>query len=406
MKNKKHFNKEAYIQSIIIGKTKSSLRISFIIFLSFLILFSTIVITAIGEYSRIQKDYYDNHNTHIIEIDSKSKVSFYEQLNFNDVDSIKNLLGESCHIWCEHKINFGTVDNSDNNYFIYSYSQDMFDEMNLKFESENVCYSSKKELNNKTITLRIPVINVNSSNFESFDNIQLSLHCRFISPSDITAVNSVINNTDNLIVSEKTYYEIINYMFDLDQQELTQRINNENNLGVSPVNRILVYCDDINEINDFANKIIKSKYNTDYVLDYFDNITESIEVSKISIAIVLVVLLIVTSVNLLASFELYFKNLQKDFGILKHYGYKDRTIFRLYINKFFKWFLLVEILLLVYNFVLSYITVQYKLFAYYILISAVELIFVITLFLVIQLMLWKKCKKTTIALLKFSKEFE
>lgn len=406
MKNKKQFKKEVYIQSILVNKTKSSLRISFVIFLSFLVLFSTIIITSIGEYSRLQKDYYDNHNTHIIEIDSKSKSSFYEQLNFNDIDIIKKLSSNQCHVWCEHKINFGITNNNDENYYIYSYSHDLYDKINLKFEDDLICYSGNPQLNNKTIFLKVPIINITSGNFDSFDFVELKLNCKLINESNITPVNSVIKDNYNIIVSEKTYYDIINYMFNLNKQGLINEIKNENNLGVSPVNKILVYCDDIKKVDLLASQITKNKYNTDYVFNYFEDINESIEISKISIVTVLFVLLIVTSINLLSSFELYFKNLQKDLGILKHYGYTSTQIFRIYINKFLKWFCLTGIFIILYNLILSYFTIQYKLLNYFILICISEIVYIIILFLIIQIMLWKKCNKNTLNLIKFSKEFE
>lgn len=406
MKNKSRFQSEKYIQSIVVGKTKSSLRISFIIFLSFLILFSTIFITSVGEYSRMQKDYYDNHNTHIIEVDSKSKTSFYDKLNFEDLNILKDLGAEQAVVWCEHQINFGIVDDKENNYSIYSYSDGLYDKINLNFADKNICYSGNSELNNTTILLKVPIITVSSDTFESYDFVEVELLCKYVSETDIATVNNILNNQDNLIISEKAYYDIVEYMFNLNQSELVDQVNNDNNLGISPVSKVLMYCEDLKSDNTLANEIADCKYNTNYVFSYFDNMTESINTSKLSVILVLIILLIITSVNLLLSFELYFKNLQKDLGVLKHYNYKNKQIFKIYINKFFKWFACVAVLIIVYNFALSYFFINYKLLNYFSLICISEIVYVMILFFIIGLLLWIKCKKPAIELLKFSKEFE
>jgi hypothetical protein len=411
MNSREWGNADKFVRTVITKKTKVSLKISFAIFLSFLVLFSTILITSFGQYSSIQKCYYDNLNANVIEVSSKSGDRFVENLNYKDMDSIKGLIGEDVDVWSKHMIRYGITDIEDNSYFIYSFSKGLYDEIGLTYSEANICYSSNPELDGKDIQLRVPVIDVVANGLSSSKAVDMILHCKYIPEVELSFVNSALVNVPigisvNLLVGEDTYYEIAKCMSGLDYEELVDAVNEGSGFGTSPVDDIYVHCNNLADVDEAANIIIANNYNTNYALSYFDNLNGELMLVVMSIGIVVAILLLITATTLILSYELYFKNIQKDLGILKHYGYSDRNIFRIYKGNILKSFIMVVISIATYNFILSAVFIKYMFLEHFVILCGIEIAFLSFVFAIISILLLKKCKKPTIELLKFSKEFE
>jgi hypothetical protein len=406
MNNKDVGTTEKFVRTVITKKTKASLKISFAIFLSFLVLFSTILIISLGQYSSIQKCYYDNLNTNVIEVSPKLENTFMEYLNYEDLDRIKGLVGDDADVWIKHLINWEIPDVENNSYFVYSFSKELYDEIGLNNSEANICYSSNPELDGKEIQLCIQAGYDVESDTGLSEEATMVVRCKYIPETELSFVNSVLLNQRNLIVGEDTYYDIVKCMSGLDDKELVKAIYEGDVSYVSPIECIYVHCDNLADVDEAANIIIANNYNTNYALSYFDNLNGELMLVVTSIGIVVAVLLLITATTLILSYEFYFQNLQKDLGILKHYGYSDENIFRIYRGNILKNFILVVVIMATYNFILSVLFIKYMFLEHFMILCGIEVVFLAFVFAIINILLLKKCKKPTIELLKFSKEFE
>jgi hypothetical protein len=71
MNNKDGANTEKLLNSIITKDIKGHIQVAFAIFLCFLVVCSTIVISSLGEYSSFQKSYYESLTDNVLEVSTK-----------------------------------------------------------------------------------------------------------------------------------------------------------------------------------------------------------------------------------------------------------------------------------------------------------------------------------------------
>lgn len=172
------------------------------------------------------------------------------------------------------------------------------------------------------------------------------------------------------------------------------------------INRILIYVTTLSNVDHIADIINSLGFNINYTLESFNDLSKSLNNTLLSSFIILSLLLIVTSINLIISSEIYLKNNQKDMGIFKHYGYTTSQVYSIYKNNFhtlfFKSFMITEgfsllfLIFLIKKHIISIVIL--------ITLSLLLIIYIVNLLIILRIKYFTE--KSTINLLKFSKESE
>ncbi len=403
-------NNEKYVSRVIIKKTKSYLKISYIIFLLILISFSSILISSLGQIFETKKNYYDNMNTHIIEVSSKQGESNQTNiLTYKDIEQIKNIskTNGDYSVFGEYTINFGIpYGNDSNSIFIYSFEKEFSDMIGLDFSDNNILYTNNTNIIDKPITLKIPVIENTDEGFNSNNYKEFSLNAKKNNVKNLSFIKNIISNNSSVIVSKDKYQEIVNIMFNTTEEKFENSINNYDNLGISPIKKLFVYSNDINNVDYLADQLDSMKYNTTYAFSYYDNIADSLSISQIAIFSTLFLALIIMAFNLIFSSELYYKSIQKDLGILKHYGYSKKSVFNIYALNLRNIMLIILSLTVLFNIIFTFFIARLDILKIILAVSLIEGFFILIVSIIIRYLLNKKCKKSTLRLLKYSKDFE
>ena len=385
-------NKIKLLSKLVKKKTTLSLKLSLIIFNFMLILLSIVSISLISQYYQLKEDFFYNDKTHIIEITSKRENNKLVNLQSLDEEYIKTTLNnvfsdtEVC-VSIEYSINFGIPDSNNNTYFIYMLNDKLSNKLGLNFTNDfTAIYTRDTPLEN--ITLKLPKIIIENQGYSSSESIDF--------PIKIEKVNSLshylTDGLDKLYISEGLYTKIINEMFD---------DNSYNN-----INRILIYVTTLSNVDHIADIINSLGFNINYTLESFNDLSKSLNNTLLSSFIILSLLLIVTSINLIISSEIYLKNNQKDMGIFKHYGYTTSQVYSIYKNNFhtlfFKSFMITEgfsllfLIFLIKKHIISIVIL--------ITLSLLLIIYIVNLLIILRIKYFTE--KSTINLLKFSKESE
>ncbi len=195
-------------------------------------------------------------------------------------------------------------------------------------------------------------------------------------------------------------------MYQITWESFKANYDSGNDYGLQLINKIYVYVNDLENVKDIANILNKNGYELSYTLSAFDNLKNSIDSNILMFVLLVLFIFIVTLINVIITFNSYIKSMQKDIGILLHYKYSRKMLYKIYMYVILKPFFIISILILGYIIIFSKIILG-NIFLNYILLNF-ALIFLI-IFIVVILILYILhiiINKSILYLLKFSKKIE
>ena len=305
-----------YKISRIIAKKKKYI---FLILMAVFILI-TVMTTVVGSFSLYQydtakKNFSDNQFAKTIEITSYSpKSNETRKLNSKDVDCVKEILKQTdvnCKVVIEYLIHFGIPTDAGDIVFIKSFSDDFFAEETLS--NRDTLITKNPEFQDRII-LSIPVIKNEDGGYSSDTSVLKEYECLKI--DDNSVLNGYIKE-DELIASETVFKDIIGTMFA--------------GKGYPDVENIYVNVDSINDVKNIANVLTSEKYDVKHAFEYYDDLDVSVSRLIRFSLMVLVLLLIFALLFLVGIFELTLKNSVGDIAILKHLGFRNGNINKIYL---------------------------------------------------------------------------
>lgn len=403
------------ISKFIRKKTNTYLKISIILFTLSLILISSSIIFIQNQYIKLKNDFFYNPNIHLIEIsylrDKINPISV-SNLTLKDETNIKEILNTSqtkinTFMYSDYIINFGMSDLDNNLYIVHGIDNQSLNNLNIPELPDNTAYVSTN-IDLSDVTLNIPVIDKNDGGFTSFESIPFLLK---LIPIDINFppinFNNDINlNTNTIFLNTSTFKNIVEQMYQITWESFKSNYDSGNDYGLQLINKIYVYVNEIGNVKDIANLLTNNGYEVSYTLSAFDNLKNSIDSNILMFVLLVLFIFIVTLINIIITFNSYIKSMQKDMGILLHYKYSRKMLYKIYINVILKPFYIISILTLGYIVIFSKIILG-NIFLNYILFNF-GFIFLIVFIIVILILyiLYIILNKNTLYLLKFSKEIE
>lgn len=396
------------ISRIIARKTSLYLKISMSLFMLSLILLTTAVIFVQQQYIQLKKDFVENANTHIISITrvKGDQPNITYPLSFKDEKNIETIIEKSTgtYTFSEYAIPFGISDDNDETYFIEGVDNSYLEQSGFRKIAEHQAVVSSK-LEEKTVTLKIPKINVEDNGFSS--DYRSNLDLSFVpTTTDLTPFDEFDIKPDTIIVNTNTFKDIIETMYQVSWEEFQKNSINDNPYGIEVFQKISVYVDNLDNVKEVANNLRDNNYETNYVLGAFEDLQSSLNKSYMIYAILLIFILIITGVNTIISFRGYLYSMQKDMGIFRHYGYTCSQVYNIYKTLIIKPYIKIVGIASLYTFIISLALLKKDFIKPFIL-SFILIIFFVGIILISLLwILGKLSKKEIIILLKQSKEVE
>lgn len=305
-----------YKISRIIAKKKKYI---FTILISAFVLI-VVATTVIGSFSLYQydttkKNFVDNQFAKTIEITSYSpKSNETRKLNNEDTVKIKNILqttDTNCKTAVEYLIHFGIPTANGDVIFVKTFSDDFFVEGSLTNPNAVI---TKRLDGNDELTLNIPVIRAEAGGFVSDLSIPKTYNCLKM---DDNSILSGYFKEDEIIAPEAIFKDITNTMFPGEYYV--------------DVEKIYINVDDISDIKSVADLLSSEKYDVKHAFEYYNDLDVSVGRLLNFSLIVLVLLLVFALAFLVSMFELSLKNSVGDIAVLKHLGFSNRTINKIYL---------------------------------------------------------------------------
>jgi len=398
-----------YVSKLILKKSSKFLKVSIFLFAFSLILISTFLALFFNQYLQVKKDFIDNSNTHIIEVTLAENKDYVKELNFSDLSKITNAIStQSPDVGFiginEYQLNFGIEDDKGNIYFLYA-----IDDAGAKFLGweelkQNCLYSS--DLKEDYIFLNIPIISIDGGGLSSSktEPIEFSVEDNVPLKNPFSIYESPSAQT---YISFDTYKSLIEKSYSISWDDFVTEYDNNNYFGIQAVYKIFIYVDNIQDVEDVASIIVNEGYSTNFTFKSFDNFDKSIGNTLLISVLLLIIVFVVTSANILLSFNSYLKIQQKDMGILKHYGYTSSDIRKIYAKNINRIFSSMAIFITIFILIVTLIFIKAHFFSYFLIIATAVLIPLYAVNRIITFCIIRKYSEQNILdLIKTNKEFE
>jgi hypothetical protein len=214
----------------------------------------------------------------------------------------------------------------------------------------------------------------------------------------------------NIFVSKETYENMVSIMYGMDYNEFVKQYLEKSDMGIGMIDKIIVYVDDIADVKSIAKVIADIGYNPSYALNAFDNLTTSLQTSKIIGFIVMFAFFIITIINMNNAYDMYLRNSQKDIGILKHYGYSEKMILSIYMKNFRNILYMTFGIISALTVVAAFLLMKSYIYIFPCISMLIVIIVMFVLLMIVYLISRRNAKKiinkNVLVLVKFSKENE
>lgn len=349
---------DRFISKLIAKKTGSYLRLSLVLFLLSLLLLVSSFIFMMYQYRQVQKDFVDNSNTHLIEITSSYDVADptrHIPLSYSDVTNVKALLTEHfpdrAQSFVVYTINFGIKAENDAVYFIRGTDAFSLKKLGLPDLIDNQSLSAAGT-EAKRIVLNIPVVQIEDGGYRSSETAAYPLTL-IPYTSNLFMLEDLKKFKERLYVNETTFQKIFEIALQMPWDEVVERYDRGEDVASQLVNKIFVYVDQLSDVKRVASLLEDHGYDLRYTLGAFDDLSRSINAQYWFMGVLLLLIYIITTINVVMSFRGYLRSMQKDMGILLHYGYTHQRVYRIYRHVIVHPFVVLFLILGLYTFVVS-----------------------------------------------------
>jgi hypothetical protein len=403
-------NNIKYVSRLILIKSRKYLKISILLFALSLMLMALFLAIIINQYLQVKNDFINNDNIHIIEISTlQTKTTSVRELNFDDIRKIREIIKEyyeniDYFVFNVYQLNFGIESNK--NEILFLYGVDDYGARLLGLSNFELFHLYSSELIDDITVLKIPIIDIHEDGLSSSETIEMT----FINVSGIPKITpiSIYESISNqTYISLSTYQELIKTIYGVTWESFIKNYNSKNEYGIQAIYKIFIYVEDITKVERIAKIINDYGYTTNYTFKSFTNFDNSIKNTSILSALLIIVILFITSGYIILSINSYLKVQQKDMGILKHHGYNYRSIKKIYEYNINKKFIYMALYMFVFIIIISFIFIKdsYIIYTFIICICIYIPMYIINRILSCYI-ITRYAKLEIIDLIKANKEFE
>ena len=386
-----------HIAKMIRKKQSRYLKISLISFTVSLMFLGAFSVFMVNQYMQVNHDFIENKNLRFIEVSGKSHQ---DHLKFKDEKKVCELLkGMSVRQASEYVFNNGINGEDDQDYYVHMLTDSSLLLKSKKNTKENTVYglhTSKSKM-----TFDAPVVKHVNGGYLVDKVKPMTLH---VSHEPLGKFFTQYNDT--VYVDEKTFAKMIKISSNMNFKQYKKAFDEGADFGSQTLDRILIYVNDVKDLRTVAKKLDKGNYQTNYVLNAFDNFDQSMKMTIIIVFALIVLILLVTSLNMILSFKNYISIQKKDMGILKYYEYSSSEISSLYAYNSRYCFYYVSAIALSITWMISFVILKHAQIAYGMITGTVVIIVpVLVLYLIARLIIHNVAHTQFLSLIS-NKEFE
>lgn len=396
------------VNHLMIKKSAKTYYRMMIIFFFIFIVISSYMFFYVFNQSTNQRNFYENRSAHLVKAQGKTIDNVFSKLEKKDITQIQEILEESnvdYKISPVFKLSSGIL-NTENQegVVIYGLDENFSSMMNQEFMmNDHILYT---DLNLEQMKLTVPIIQftdqgdiVSDSSNEITYKVENINH--LMNDSMIDQFFSYrIAHLPILLTTQKTFLEIIDQMFEKHTDKAND--NHEAIYDLIGIDEIYIYIDDLNDLNPVVDKLRSDHYSTTYAFDSFENLSSDLSKSTALYHVILVVIIVLSSIYIVLTYKNFIKLQQKDMGILKLFGYREKEICAIYRRVLYKLLAVVFGLTCIFNIVVSY----KNLWALSLVISTELVILLAIAFVIGKYSIQRMANKGMLYLLKYGKEFE
>lgn len=324
------------IIKIVNNKRKKILNILFIIFILVSIILSFVLSYSLGQYKMTKSNFTDNDYAKIVEVSmARSSNNENRSLEEKDIEEIQKIMEDSPYkvdIYPSYAINFGISANDGNVYYLKSFSDNLFKDNSIDVTNSAI---TKSNSSLKNIRLDIPIVKENDGNYSS-DKL---FHKDFkLISIDSNSILSKYFSDNELLISQEDFQKI--------SEKMSENYKNQD------LKKILVKTSDISNVRKVAKLLTKQGYEETDAFMYYNDLDSSISSTLKISKLVIVILFIFTLIVLPLIYEISLKSSVGDIAVLKHMGFCQKQIEKIYMDPIIKGIGISCIIVIVINFIL------------------------------------------------------
>ena len=392
------------VSKLLRKKSTSYLKISFAIFIISLIIVSSASVVGISQYMNLQKEFIKNDNTHVICVSGIEYGDEYDNLTLKDKKLIEKIIKSSFpnirfNIILESRIPNGISDKTGNHFSLFVVGNDCGKWLKLDKMEDNTIYSvNQNEKLPSQICLELPIIKSEKDGMSA--DTYKDYNVNFSSKASKRNIFETYNRSPgtHYYINYNTYVNLTSVMYGISKDSIKNSDSIEN---------LYIYVENIGNVEKVANVLISKKYATDYTLKAFDSLDHIVQLFIKAGFILILAIFIFTCINLVLSFNSYIKLQKKDIAILKHLGYSNKNIKKIYRMNIADTFLKLGVGIVIYTSIIGGFLININNWLYLI---ALILLLAISLFIVFavitETVLKRYVKKDILELMKIDKSFE
>lgn len=310
----RRYKRDASCAKPILKKSGGYLRISMIMFLVSIVITSIVGLLYARQYFQFEKDFLTNIALRTFVVDANYGENRIGRLNQEDVEQISRLLKEK---FPNEEFSVIPVYRTDRirlfDRLVYLYGIDPKHSFIIGLENmeDNVLYTVSNMQD--TVPLEISVVKIEENGFEAGEN-----HTKSMKTSTGVSKNSPVLSDDLMrdsdmeycFVTTKTFEEIIPITLDGKANSIQEAL--EMSASLVEIRSIYVVAENILMLNPAYSHLIEHNYRSYAKIDVFEDFAETISVSFFVFSLSALVLLIMTTVNIILSFRSFYRVQQKD----------------------------------------------------------------------------------------------
>ncbi len=324
------------IIKIVNNKRKKILNILFIIFILVSIILSFVLSYSLGQYKITKSNFTDNDYAKIVEVSmARSSNNENRSLEKKDIEKIQKIMEDSPYkvdIYPSYAINFGISANDGNVYYLKSFSDNLFKDNSIDITNSAI---TKSNSSLKNIRLDIPIVKEKDGNYSSDKLFQKDF--KLISIDSNSILSKYFSDNELLIIQE-------------DFQKISEKMSK--NYKDQDLKKILVKTSDISNVRKVAKLLNDQGYEETDAFMYYKDLDSSIPFTLKISKLVIVILFIFTLIVLPLIYEISLKSSVGDIAVLKHMGFCQKQIEKIYMDPLIKGIGISYIIVIVINFIL------------------------------------------------------
>lgn len=315
------------VSTLLRKKSTSYLKVSFVIFVISLVIVASVSVVGISQYVNLQQEFVKNDNTHIICVGGIEFGDQYDSLTMKDRETISKIIKSNFsdikfELIVQSRIPNGISDQDGNHFSLSVIGNDCAKWLKLdRMEDDTIYSADSKENLPAELCLSLPVIKSEGEGITADSYVDYP-----VSFSNKAGKKNIFETYDRS--PGKHYY--INYNTCLNLTSVMYQAPKHQVELQDTIDHIFVYVTEIQDVEPVAGLLNGKGYATDYTLKAFESLDQTVQSLIRTGAVLIILIFIFTCVNLILSFDSYIKLQKKDIAILKHLGYHNADIKRIF----------------------------------------------------------------------------